>query len=111
MQSLQEEEDKTNNTNRFRAKLDQALLDIEQNPQHERRAESDTENAKRKVEGELRIAHETDEEALLHKHDAENCLKSKEGEVSILTSRLEDEQSAGSKIQRQFKEMQSQMVE
>ena len=104
MQSLQEDGDKTNHIKKFKANLEQALLDIEQNLASERRAEADVEKAKQKVERELKIAHETNEEALRHNHDAENCLERKESEASIPTSRLEDEQSAVSKIQDQFKE-------
>lgn len=49
--------------------------DLEDGLERERRGRQDVEKAKRKAEGELKIAQETIEELTRQKHDSENALK------------------------------------
>ena len=56
MEDLQYEEDKTNHTNKVKQKLESTLDDLEDSLEREKRARTDLDKQKRKVEGELKIA-------------------------------------------------------
>lgn len=62
------------------------------------RAEAD--KAKRKLDGELRIAKENLEELIKQRQDSDSSLKRKEAELFALTVRFESAQSTGSKSVR-----------
>ena len=61
--------------NKQRIKLEQTLDDLEDNLERERRGRQDVEKAKRKAEGELKIAHENIEELMRQKHESENAIR------------------------------------
>jgi len=97
--------------------------------EREKRGKSDTDKGKRKIEGDLKVANETIDELNKQKHDVEAALKRsyqkftyfsnlqtnlffrKEQELHSMASKLEDEQSLVSKLQKQIKELQSRIQE
>jgi myosin protein heavy chain len=72
--------------------------------ERERHVRADTEKAKRKLEGELRIAQENLDELSKQRQDAENSLRRKESELYSINVKLEDAQSQAAKLQRLMKE-------
>lgn len=72
---MQVEEDKVNHLNKTKAKLEQALDDLEQNLDREKKGRQETEKAKRKLEGDLKVAQENIEEINRQKQDVENNVK------------------------------------
>uniref|UniRef100_A0A0N5AQ10 Myosin head n=1 Tax=Syphacia muris TaxID=451379 RepID=A0A0N5AQ10_9BILA len=108
---LQDEEVKSNQIFKLKVKLEQRLDDFKEHVESEKQARADAEKAKRKAEGDVRIANEDIEECSRQKQDLESSLKRKENEYSILSSRFESEQATVSKLQRQFKELQVQASE
>lgn len=59
------------------------------------------EKARRKLEGEVRIAHENMDELGKQRADAESSLKRKEADLFALSVRFEESQAQGAKLQRQ----------
>lgn len=64
-----------NHTNKLKTKLEQNLDDLEDTLEREKRSRAEMDKAKRKTEGELRIAQENIEEVNKQKADLENNIK------------------------------------
>lgn len=75
MEEVQSNEDKINQLNKVRNKLEQAMDEIADNLERERRIRQDVEKSKRKAEGELKIAQENIDEFMKQKHEMEDALK------------------------------------
>ena len=74
--------------------------------EHEKKVRMDMERAKRKLEGDLRLAQESIMDLENDRQKGEEKLKKKEFEFNQLSTKLEDEQALISQLQRKIKELQ-----
>ncbi|MGH0134503.1 UNVERIFIED_CONTAM: hypothetical protein FKN15_056928 [Acipenser sinensis] len=71
----------------------------------------DLERAKRKLEGDLKLAQETIMDLENEKQQAEEKIKKKDFEISQLLGKIEDEQVLGAQMQKKIKELQARIEE
>ncbi|KAL6037826.1 hypothetical protein STEG23_003224 [Scotinomys teguina] len=79
--------------------------------EQEKKLRMDTERAKRKLEGDLKLTQETVTDATQDKQQLEEKLKKKDSELSQLNLRVEDEQLLGVQLQKKIKELQARAEE
>merc|ERR1712173_209311 len=77
----------------------------------EKRDRIDNEKARRRVEGELKVAQEAVAELERQKKDGESTIARKEKDISTLASKLDDEQNLVSKVQKSIKDVQGRVEE
>ena len=82
------------------------LLQLEASLEHEKKIRMDLERTKRKQEGDLRLSQDTIMDLENDRQRLEEKLKKKEFEYNQLSTKLEDEQSLVSQLQRKIKELQ-----
>merc|ERR1739844_301044 len=88
--------------NKIKSKLEQTLDELNDSLAREKRARTDIEKQRRKVEGDLKVTQES-------VSDLERSKKEKD--FGQHASRLDDEQSIVSKLQKSIKEIQSRVEE
>ncbi|XP_006500110.1 myosin-7B isoform X2 [Mus musculus] len=79
--------------------------------EQEKKLRMDTERAKRKLEGDLKLTQETVTDTTQDKQQLEEKLKKKDSELSQLNLRVEDEQLVGVQLQKKIKELQARAEE
>merc|ERR1712080_812162 len=97
--------------NRIKSKLEVTLDELNDQLSKEKRDRIDNEKARRRVEGELKVAQEAVGELERQKKDGELTIGRKEKDVSSLASKLDDEQNLVSKVQKSIKEVQGRVEE
>ncbi|GAB1287116.1 Myosin-7 [Apodemus speciosus] len=83
-----------------------ATPQLECSLEQEKKLRMDTERAKRKLEGDLKLTQETVTDTTQDKQQLEEKLKKKDSELSQLNLRVEDEQLLGAQLQKKIKELQ-----
>ncbi|KAL4833514.1 hypothetical protein H8958_021956 [Nasalis larvatus] len=86
-------------------------LQLECSLEQEKKLRMDTERAKRKLEGDLKLTQESVADATQDKQQLEEKLKKKDSELSQLSLRVEDEQLLGAQLQKKIKELQARAEE
>nr|XP_045582189.1 myosin heavy chain, muscle-like isoform X2 [Procambarus clarkii] len=104
-------EDKCNHLHNIKTKLEQTLDELEDSLEREKKLRSDVEKNKRKVEGDLKLTQEAVVDLERNYKDIESTIQRKDKEYVALASKLEDDQGALSKVQRQIREQQSRIEE
>merc|ERR1712242_235641 len=79
--------------------------------ERERKAKSDVEKIKRKVEGDLKLTQEAVSDLERIKSELGQTVQRKEKELASMAAKIEDEQTLGSKYAKQLKELQSRLEE
>uniref|UniRef100_A0A667FYG0 Myosin-7B n=1 Tax=Lynx canadensis TaxID=61383 RepID=A0A667FYG0_LYNCA len=98
---LQAEEDRVSALAKAKLRLEQQVEDLECSLEQEKKLRMDTERAKRKLEGDLKLTQESDLRWLTAPSTSR-----KDSELSQLTLRVEDEQLLGAQLQKKIKELQ-----
>merc|ERR1719323_1100632 len=111
VEDLQAAEEKVAHLNRIKSKLEMTLDDLNDQLGKEKRDRIDCEKARRRVEGELKVAQEAVADLERQKKDGELTIGRKEKDVTSLTTKLEDEQNLVSKLQKSIKEIQGRVEE
>merc|ERR1712038_1238182 len=111
VEDLQAAEEKVAHLNRIKSKLEMTLDDLNDQLGKEKRDRIDNEKARRRVEGELKVAQEAVADLERQKKDGELTIGRKEKDVTSLTTKLEDEQNPVSKVQKSIKDVQSRVEE
>merc|ERR1740129_2311502 len=93
-------EDKCNHLNKVKGKLEQALDETEDSLERER-----------KVEGDLKLTQEAVSDLERIKSELTQTIQRKDKEVTSMSAKIEDEQTLGSKYQKQVKELSSRLEE
>jgi len=104
-EDLQAAEDKSNHLNRLKGKLESNLDELEDSVEREKKARQETEKFRKKAEIDLRISQEAIVELERNKAEVNNIIQMKEKELAATAAKIEDEQSLGSKMQKQVKEL------
>merc|ERR1712106_720177 len=104
-------EEKVGHLNDMKAKLEATFDELEGGVAGEKRARSGVEGARRKTEGELKMAQETVSELEGAKRDLENVIARKEKDILGLSGKLDEEQSAVAKVTKAIKEHQGRVEE
>jgi len=111
LEDLQAAEDKVSHLNSIKNKLESTLNELEDGVGREKRARSDVEKQRRKVEGELRMAQEVVAELEHSKRELEAIITRKDKDISTNSVKLEDEANVVGKIQKSIKEHQGRVEE
>ncbi|KAK0134632.1 Myosin heavy chain, fast skeletal muscle [Merluccius polli] len=126
LDDLQAEEDKVNTLTKAKTKLEQQVDDLtrqnfyffqiidfqlEGSLEQEKKLRMDLERAKRKLEGDLKLAQESIMDLENDKQQSDEKIKKKDFETSQLLSKIEDEQSMGAQLQKKIKELQARIEE
>merc|ERR1719189_191794 len=110
-EDLQVAEDKVSHLNKIKSKLEQTLDELEDSLNKEKKARANIEKERRSKEGELKVAQEMVSDLERNKKELEMSIGRKEKDTGSLASKLEDEQSLVSKIQKSIKETQARVEE
>ena len=102
---MQAAEDKANHLTKVKLKLEQNLDELEDSVEREKRAKTEVEKVKRKIEGDLRVSQEAAAELERHKAELAQSIQRKEREFGAMMAKIEDEASLGTKQQKQIKEL------
>merc|ERR1712012_492509 len=105
-EDLQVANDKVEHLVRIKQKLESTLDELEGSVDKEKRSRGNLEKERRKIEGELKIMQETVAELERSRKELEAQIGRKDSEMGGLSSKLEDEQSLVSKVQKSIKEYQ-----
>merc|ERR1719266_1046187 len=92
-------------------RLEKQLDEIEDSWEREKKHKGDIEKLKRQVEGNLKLTQETVSDLERNKIELGQVVQRKEKELSSLTSKIEDEQTLGNKLNQQIKELLSRLEE
>jgi myosin heavy chain 6/7 len=87
------------------------LDEIEDSWEREKKHKGDIEKLKRQVEGNLKLTQETVSDLERNKIELGQVVQRKEKELASLTSKIEDEQTLGNKLNQQIKELMSRLEE
>jgi len=110
-EDIQAMEDKCNHLNKVKGKLEQALDETEDSLEREKKAKGDVEKLKRKVEGDLKLTQEAVSDLERIKSELTQTIQRKDKEVTSMSAKIDDEQTLGSKYQKQIKELSSRLEE
>merc|ERR1711963_367077 len=110
-EDLQASEDKVEHLSKIKQKLEITLDVLNDSLDKEKRGRSDTEKARRKVEGELKVTQETVSDLQQQKEEHENTILRKEKDLTTLSAKLDEEQAHVTKLQKTIKELQSRVEE
>ena len=110
-ETIQSMEDKSNHLNKLKLRLEKQLDEIEDSWEREKKHKGDIEKLKRQVEGNLKLTQETVSDLERNKIELGQVVQRKEKELSSLTSKIEDEQTLGNKLNQQIKELMSRLEE
>merc|ERR1712098_804411 len=104
-------EEKVNHLINIKHKLESTLDELEGSYEKEKRSRAAIEKERRKVEGELKMTQDSLSELERHKKEIEGQISRKEKDISTMCSKLEDEQSGVSRLQKIIKENQQRIEE
>merc|ERR1740116_167296 len=110
-EEIQAMEDKCNHLNKVKGKLEQALDECEDALEREKKAKGDVEKLKRKVEGDLKLTQEAVSDLERVRSELAQTMQRKDNETASLSAKIEDEQTLGSKYNKQVKELQGRLEE
>jgi myosin heavy chain 6/7 len=110
-ETIQSLEDKSNHLNKLKLRLEKQLDEIEDSWEREKKHKGDIEKLKRQVEGNLKLTQETVSDLERNKVELGQVVQRKEKELCSLTSKIEDEQTLGNKLNQQIKELMSRLEE
>merc|ERR1719153_124985 len=99
-------EEKVNHLLNIKKKLESTLNELEGSYEKEKRSRAALEKERRKVEGELKMMQDSLSELERHKKEIEGSIVRKDKDISSMCSKLEDEQSGVSRLQKFIKENQ-----
>merc|ERR1712020_115808 len=85
--------------------------ELEDSLSREKKARGDVEKKRRAIEGDLKVTQDTVMGLEREKKDLENRISTKEKDLSMLSSKLDDEQSLVTKSQKGIKETQGRVEE
>uniref|UniRef100_A0A671VYM2 Myosin, heavy chain 7B, cardiac muscle, beta a n=1 Tax=Sparus aurata TaxID=8175 RepID=A0A671VYM2_SPAAU len=103
LDDLQAEEDKVNTLTKAKAKLEQQVDDLEGSLEQEKKLRMDLERVKRKLEGDLKLSLESVMDLENDKHHRKT--------LSLMGTRIEDEQALVNQLQKKMKELQARTEE
>merc|ERR1712123_83129 len=103
---LNQAEEKVDNLNKIKVKLEVTLDDLEDSYEREKKSRLDTDKQRRKVEGDLKVTQEVVIDLERDKKDVEGCIENKDKDIHDSQNRLADEQSIVGKLQKTIKELQ-----
>ncbi|KAF4790133.1 myosin-7 [Turdus rufiventris] len=86
-------------------------LQLESSLEQEKKIRMDLERAKRKLEGDLKLAQENIMDLENDKQQLDERLKKKDFELNALNARIEDEQAVAAQLQKKLKELQARIEE
>merc|ERR1712226_929853 len=104
-EQIQSYEDKCNHLNKLKIRLEKSLDEVEDSWEREKKHKGDIEKLKRQVEGNLKLTQETVSDLERNKIELGQVVQRKEKELASLTSKIEDEQTLGNKLNQQIKEL------
>merc|ERR1712241_964981 len=110
-EDVQSMDDKCNHLSRVKNKLEQSLDEAEDALEREKKAKSDVEKLKRKVEGDLKLTQETISDLERVKAELNQTVQRKEKECAAMGAKIEDESTLGGKYSKQIKELQARLEE
>merc|ERR1711988_639341 len=110
-EDIQAMEDKCNHLNKVKGKLEQSLDECEDALEREKKAKGDVEKLKRKTDGDLKLTQEAVSDLERVKSELIGAMQRKDKEIASVSSKIEDEQTLGSKYSRQIKELQGRLEE
>ena len=105
-EDLQVANDKVDHLMRIKQKLESTLDELEGSVDKEKRSRGNLEKERRKIEGELKVMQETVADLERSRKELEAQIGRKDAEMTGVASKLEDEQSLVSKVQKSIKEFQ-----
>merc|ERR1719210_2457677 len=105
-EDLQVANDKVDHLMRIKQKLESTLDELEGSVDKEKRNRGNLEKERRKIEGELKIMQETVSELERSRKELEAQILRKDNEMTGMASKLDDEQSLVSKVQKSIREFQ-----
>merc|ERR1719162_1093383 len=111
MEDLQASEDKVDHLSKIKQKLEITLDELNDSLDREKRSRADTEKTRRKVEGELKVTQETVSDLQQQKEEHESTILRKEKDLTVLSSKLDEEQGHVTKLQKGIKELQARVEE
>ncbi|KAM6325747.1 LOW QUALITY PROTEIN: myosin-7-like [Alca torda] len=106
LDDLQAEEDKVNILSKAKVKLEQQADDLEGSLEQEKKIRM-AEQAKRKLEGDLKLTQENIMDLENDKQQLEEKLKKKEFEIHQQNRKIKDEQALALQLQKKLKELQA----
>merc|ERR1712051_819000 len=104
-EDIQAMEDKCNHLNKVKSKLEQSLDECEDSLEREKKTKGDVEKLKRKVEGDLKLTQEAVSDLERVKNELPQNIQRKDKEMASIGAKIEDEQTLGSKYNKQVKEL------
>merc|ERR1712051_318495 len=110
-EQIQSFEDKCTHMGKLKIRLEKSLDEVEDSWEREKKHKGDLEKLKRQVEGNLKLTQETVSDLERNKIELGQVVQRKEKELSSLTSKIEDEQTLGNKLNQQIKELMSRLEE
>merc|ERR1712021_49239 len=110
-EDLQASEDKVEHLSKIKQKLEITLDELNDSLDREKRSRADTEKTRRKVEGELKVTQETVSDLQQQKEEHESTILRKEKELTVLSSKLDEDQGHVTKLQKGIKELQARVEE
>merc|ERR1712156_681630 len=110
-EDIQAMEDRCNHLSKVKGKLEQSLDECEDALEREKKSKGDVEKIKRKIEGDLKLTQEAASDLERINSELAQSVQRKEKEVSSIAAKIEDEQTLGSKYQKQIKELQTRVDE
>ncbi|NWI69178.1 MYH4 protein, partial [Todus mexicanus] len=100
LDDLQIEEEKVNILTKARIKLEQHVNHVEGSLEQERKVCMDLERAKRKFEGDLKLAQETKADLENDKQHLDEKLRKKDFEFNQMQNKIEEQQNSGIQLQK-----------
>merc|ERR1711899_371009 len=98
-------EDKVDHLSKIKQKLESTLDELNDSLDREKRSRADTEKARRKVEGELKVQQECVSDLQQQKDEHENTILRKEKDLTGLSVKLDEEQANVAKVQKLRKDL------
>ena len=105
MEEIQNHEARANNFNNVKSKLESTLDDLEDELQMEKKAKSQNEKTRRKLEGDLKRCLEVIDEKEKDNSSIKQSLMKREKELAHLVTKLEDEQNVIIRNMKQIKDL------
>ena len=104
-ESLQAFDDKCDHLNKLKARLERQLDEVEDSWERDKKNKDDVEKYKRQAENNLKLMQETMGELERTKLKLSQVVQRKEKELLSLFGKMENEQTLGSKLNTQIKEL------
>eukprot|EP00095_Tigriopus_kingsejongensis_P012356 maker-scaffold198_size266703-snap-gene-1.28 protein:Tk12356 transcript:maker-scaffold198_size266703-snap-gene-1.28-mRNA-1 annotation:"myosin heavy muscle isoform x29" len=110
-EQIQSYEDKCNHLGKLKMRLEKQLDEVEDSWEREKKYKQDIEKLKRQVENNLKLTQEAVSDLERNRMELSQSLQRKEKELGSLVGKIEDEQTLGSKLNQQIKELQTRIEE